>query len=218
MAIVVNLDELLYARRMTLTELADRVGITLANLSILKTGKAKAIRFSTLDAICRQLGVHVLAEHVRAVGDQIDAMRMDRARLHALLAEEFSRLADRLERIARSDLGRHLLEAGQRDFLPEALHHVGRPADADRRADLRGVAAVTGRDFHVDDVALLQHASRRARIAEHQRGLLHRGRADDEEIDVTAALEDCGAGRRAQLIFGDAGPRARHHRVHGVLA
>jgi putative transcriptional regulator len=56
MAIVVNLDELLHARRMTLTELADRVGITLANLSILKTGKAKAIRFSTLDAICRQLG------------------------------------------------------------------------------------------------------------------------------------------------------------------
>jgi putative transcriptional regulator len=56
MAIVVNLDELLYARRMTLTELSDRVGITLANLSILKTGKAKAIRFSALDAICRQLG------------------------------------------------------------------------------------------------------------------------------------------------------------------
>ena len=56
MAIVVKLDDLLYARRMTLTELAERVGITLANLSILKTGKAKAIRFSTLDAICRQLG------------------------------------------------------------------------------------------------------------------------------------------------------------------
>ena len=55
MAIVVNLDELLYARRMTLTELADRVGITLANLSILKTGKARAIRFSTLDAICEAL-------------------------------------------------------------------------------------------------------------------------------------------------------------------
>ena len=53
MAIVVNLDALLYARRMTLTELADRVG---TNLSNLKTGKAKAIRFSTLDAICRQLG------------------------------------------------------------------------------------------------------------------------------------------------------------------
>jgi putative transcriptional regulator len=56
MTIVVNLDELLYARRMTLTELSERVGITLANLSILKTGKAKAIRFSTLDAICRELG------------------------------------------------------------------------------------------------------------------------------------------------------------------
>ena len=51
----VRLDELLYQRRMTLTELADRIGITLANLSILKTGKAKAIRFSTLEAICREL-------------------------------------------------------------------------------------------------------------------------------------------------------------------
>jgi putative transcriptional regulator len=54
--IMVKLDDLLHARRMTLTELADRVGLTLANLSILKTGKAKAIRFSTLAAICRELG------------------------------------------------------------------------------------------------------------------------------------------------------------------
>ncbi len=55
MAILVKLDDLLHARRMTLTDLAERVGITLANLSILKTGKAKAIRFSTLSAICREL-------------------------------------------------------------------------------------------------------------------------------------------------------------------
>ena len=53
--IVVRLDEILHARRMTLTELASRVDITLANLSILKTGKAKAIRFSTLEAICAVL-------------------------------------------------------------------------------------------------------------------------------------------------------------------
>ena len=53
--IMVRLDDLLHERRMTLTELADRVGLTLANLSILKTGKAKAIRFSTLGAICREL-------------------------------------------------------------------------------------------------------------------------------------------------------------------
>lgn len=53
--IVVKLDDLLHERRMTLTELAERVGLTLANLSILKTGKAKAIRFSTLAAICREL-------------------------------------------------------------------------------------------------------------------------------------------------------------------
>ena len=55
MPISVKLDDLLYQRRMTLTELADRVGLTLANLSILKTGKAKAVRFSTLEAICREL-------------------------------------------------------------------------------------------------------------------------------------------------------------------
>lgn len=55
MRITVKLDDLLYARRMTLTELAERVDITLANLSILKTGKAKAIRFSTLLAICAAL-------------------------------------------------------------------------------------------------------------------------------------------------------------------
>jgi putative transcriptional regulator len=52
MAIAVKLDDLLHARRMTLTELAERVGITIVNLSILKTGKARAIRFSTLEAIC----------------------------------------------------------------------------------------------------------------------------------------------------------------------
>jgi len=55
MAIVIRLDEQLHARRMTLTELAARIDITLANLSILKTGKAKAIRFSTLEAICAVL-------------------------------------------------------------------------------------------------------------------------------------------------------------------
>jgi putative transcriptional regulator len=56
MAIVVKLDDLLHDRRMTLTELAERIEITLANLSILKTGKARAIRFSTLEAICGVLG------------------------------------------------------------------------------------------------------------------------------------------------------------------
>jgi putative transcriptional regulator len=56
MPILVKLDELLQHRQLTLTELAGRVDFTLANLSILKTGKARAIRFSTLEAICRELG------------------------------------------------------------------------------------------------------------------------------------------------------------------
>ena len=55
MPIRVHLDRVLLERRMSLTELADRVGVTIANLSILKTGKARAIRFSTLDALCREL-------------------------------------------------------------------------------------------------------------------------------------------------------------------
>jgi putative transcriptional regulator len=55
MAIRVKLDHLLLDRRITLTELADRIGITIANLSVLKTNKAKAIRFTTLDAVCREL-------------------------------------------------------------------------------------------------------------------------------------------------------------------
>jgi len=55
MAIRVQLDKILVERRMSLTELADRVGVTLANLSILKTGKARAVRFSTLYALCREL-------------------------------------------------------------------------------------------------------------------------------------------------------------------
>ena len=55
MAIIVNLDVMLAKRKMSLTELSEKVGVTMANLSILKTGKARAVRFSTLDAICKVL-------------------------------------------------------------------------------------------------------------------------------------------------------------------
>ena len=55
MAIIVNLDVMMAKRKMSLNELSERVGLTLANLSVLKTGKAKAVRFSTLEAICKVL-------------------------------------------------------------------------------------------------------------------------------------------------------------------
>ena len=55
MPIIVKLDDMLHERRMTLTELSEKIGITLANLSVLKTGKARAVRFSTLEAICEAL-------------------------------------------------------------------------------------------------------------------------------------------------------------------
>jgi putative transcriptional regulator len=66
MSIKVNLDQMLLRRRMTLTDLADEIGITLANLSILKTGKARAVRFSTLNAVCEVLECQPgdLLEHV----------------------------------------------------------------------------------------------------------------------------------------------------------
>ena len=56
MPIKLNLDRVMAQRQISLTDLADRVGITLANLSILKTGKARAVRFTTLEALCRELG------------------------------------------------------------------------------------------------------------------------------------------------------------------
>jgi putative transcriptional regulator len=79
MPILVKLDDMLHARRMTLTELADRVGITLANLSILKTGKARAVRFSTLDAICEALQCQPgdLLEHAKPVADEVTAAAPD---------------------------------------------------------------------------------------------------------------------------------------------
>jgi len=55
MAIIVGLDRVMADRKISLTELADRVGITMANLSLLKTGKVRAVRFSTLEALCREL-------------------------------------------------------------------------------------------------------------------------------------------------------------------
>ena len=55
MAIIINVDVMLAKRKMSVTELAERVGITMANISVLKNGKAKAIRFSTLEAICKAL-------------------------------------------------------------------------------------------------------------------------------------------------------------------
>jgi putative transcriptional regulator len=70
MPIRVNLDLMLVKRKMSLTELSEKVGITLANLSILKTGKAKAVRFTTLEAICRVLDCQPgdLLEYVESSG------------------------------------------------------------------------------------------------------------------------------------------------------
>lgn len=72
MPIVVNLDVMMAKRKMSLNELSDKVGLTLSNLSILKTGKAKAIRFSTLEAICRVLNCQPadILEYVEDVNDQ----------------------------------------------------------------------------------------------------------------------------------------------------
>ncbi|HUO99270.1 MAG TPA: helix-turn-helix transcriptional regulator [Rhizomicrobium sp.] len=79
MSIKLNLDRVMLDRKMSLTELADRIGITLANLSILKTNKARAIRFSTLDAICRELDCQPgdLLEHVAGASEPADEGEKD---------------------------------------------------------------------------------------------------------------------------------------------
>ena len=79
MAILVKLDDVLHARRMTLTELSEKIGITLANLSVLKTGKARAIRFSTLEAICEALQCQPgdLLEYVATKSDSLTTETME---------------------------------------------------------------------------------------------------------------------------------------------
>lgn len=73
MAIIVNIDVVLAQRKMSVTELSEKVGITMANLSILKNGKAKAIRFSTLEAICRALDCQPgdILEYSHPIDDQV---------------------------------------------------------------------------------------------------------------------------------------------------
>jgi putative transcriptional regulator len=87
MPIVVHLDRLLDEREMTLTELSSRIGLTVANLSILKTGKARAIRFSTLEAICQELGCQPgeLLEH-RSSGSMPSALADDHPALSQVAA------------------------------------------------------------------------------------------------------------------------------------
>ena len=80
MPIKLNLDRVMLERHISLTELADRIGITLANLSILKTNKARAIRFSTLDALCRELNCQPgdLLEYVAQTdGENLDTGEQD---------------------------------------------------------------------------------------------------------------------------------------------
>src|ERR1700730_16315887 len=88
-------------------------------------------------------------------------------------AETCSATPDFPRALSRRDLGNYFLVAGQRDFVPEFLHHLGRLADANRRADLRGVAAEACRPLHIYDVALLQPAARRPRVAQNLRRIRH---------------------------------------------
>ncbi len=90
MAILIRLDELLHARRMTLTELAAEIGITVPNLSILKTGKARAIRFSTLEAICAALQCQPgeLMEYTRDEPNRADPLEQGGRPVRARADEE----------------------------------------------------------------------------------------------------------------------------------
>ena len=157
-------------------------------------------------------------EDMRRRRDDVDAVDLGRARLHALLAEELRGDPYIVDRIAGLYLSDDLAIAGERDLLPEFAHHLGRRPQADGRADLRRIAAIAGGELHDDDVALAELALGGPRIAEEHRRIRHRGRADDQKVDIAAALQHGGAGGAAQIGLGRARPGGRHHRRHGALA
>ena len=106
--------------------------------------------------------------------------------------------------MSRARDGNHFFKAGQHDVVEEAAYFFRRLADADRRADLRAVAAVTGGKLHDDDIAVAEHAARRTRIAEDQCRIFHRRRTDDREVDITAAFENRARRGGFELVFGHA--------------
>jgi putative transcriptional regulator len=178
MAIVVNLDELLYARRMTLTELADRVGITLANLSILKTGKAKAIRFSTLDAICRQLGCQP--------GDLL-AFNADGAPSEEKLATDAREPASRTNSATGPEVYGHPPSDAESH---SSLHRGDRSSAASAIARRRHGAATrcVARQHLGDEIKVVALAAR-DRIRDHELGIaIHFSGIDvgHAELDATA--------------------------------
>src|SRR6266404_5183065 len=100
--------------------------------------------------------------------------------------------------------GNHFFEAGEDDVVEEASDFSRWLTQANRRADLRAVAAVAGRKLHDDNVALAEHATRWPGIAEDQRGISHRRRTDDREVDVSAAFENGAGCGGFELVFGHA--------------
>src|SRR6266542_3983592 len=110
--------------------------------------------------------------------------------------------------------GDHLLESRKNDVVEEAANLFRRLAYADRRADLRAVTAITGSKLHDDDIAVAEYAAGGTRIAENQCGIFHRRRADDCEINISAAFEDRAGCSGLELIFRYAGTTARSKRLH----
>src|SRR5213594_1946254 len=110
--------------------------------------------------------------------------------------------------MARPRHGHHALKARQHDLIEEAPDFGRRLPQADWRADLGAVAAVAGRKFHDDDIPVFKYAAGGTGIAEDHRRILHRGRADNREVNVASSLEDRAGHGGFELIFSRAGPAA----------
>ena len=100
MSIIVNLDVMMAKRKMSLNELSEKVDLTLSNLSILKTGKAKAVRFSTLEAICKALGCPVRYKYRSAIFETIAVLEKTKG---AFKSKELERLRKNLESLVREE-------------------------------------------------------------------------------------------------------------------
>ena len=132
MAIAVKLDDLLYDRRMTLTELADQIEITLANLSILKTGKARAIRFSTLDAICEALACQP-GDILRFEPEQAEGKRPAQGSKRSLKLDEHALERETAASLARRCRGHHRRVRALRHRAVRSGRRLDRPSGGSGR-------------------------------------------------------------------------------------
>ena len=155
--------------------------------------------------------MHGLDRDIRRVAHQVQAVQDGRARLIAALPEKLGPLPDRLERVPRAELVREEVEPRQHHLVEHPAHLIGGRPDADGDPGLGRVPFIAGGDFIQDQVSPQQPARRGPRVAEDHPRAVHRRRPDDQEIDLSPALEDRVRRRGFQGVLRHPRPRGVDH-------